>query len=69
MLHMKQHLNISITPGSVLVTALILIGFTALYLLRDIALLVLTAIVIASSLEPGIAFFMGTVSRASPQLW
>jgi predicted PurR-regulated permease PerM len=55
---MKQHLNISITPGSVLVTVLILIGFTALYLLRDIALLVLTAIVIASSLEPGIAFFM-----------
>lgn len=55
---MNQHIRISITPGTVLVTVLILIGFAALYLLRDMALLVLTAIVIASSLEPGIAFFM-----------
>lgn len=55
---MKTPLSISITPGTILVTVLILIGVTFLYILRDLALLVITAIVIASAVEPGVQFFM-----------
>lgn len=58
---MKQPLSITITPGSIIVTVLILIGFAALYVLRDLALLVITAIVLASAVEPGIQFFMRRV--------
>lgn len=50
--------RISIRPGSVITTLLILLGAYILWLLRDLALLVLTAIVIASAIEPGIAFFV-----------
>lgn len=55
---MKTPLSISITPGTILVTVLILIGVTFLYILRDLALLVITAIVIASAVEPGVQFFI-----------
>lgn len=51
-------LTISITTGTVLKTVLILVGAWALYYLRDIALIVLTAIVIASAIEPGVAALM-----------
>lgn len=55
---MKSPITISITPGTVIVTVLILLGFTALYFLRDLVLLVITAIVLASAVEPGVQFFM-----------
>ncbi|MDP2594150.1 MAG: AI-2E family transporter [bacterium] len=48
----------AIAPGSVVTVLLIIAGAYVLWLLRDLALLVLTAIVIASAIEPGIAFFI-----------
>ncbi len=54
---MDRELKISITPATIVTTLLILLGAYIVWLLRDLALLVLTAIVIASAIEPGIAFF------------
>jgi len=55
---MNKEIKISITPGSIFTTLLILVGVYVFWLLRDLALLVVTAIVIASAIEPGIAFFI-----------
>lgn len=52
----KNH-NVVITPGTIVTTLLIVAGAYVFWLLRDLALLIVTAIVIASSIEPGIAFF------------
>lgn len=54
---MDKEVRISITGGSVVSVLLILLGGYVVWLLRDLVLLVLTAIVIASAIEPGIAFF------------
>ena len=48
----KHHSTISISSGTIFRFLLILAFFAALYFVRDIALVVLTAIVIASSVEP-----------------
>ena len=55
---MESPRQIAITSGTFI--RLIVIGAAAyvLWILRDLALLVVTAVVIASALEPGIAFFM-----------
>ena len=53
-----RQFNISITTGAVLKTVLILVGAWMLYLLRDLALVVLTAVVISSAIEPGIKGLM-----------
>lgn len=55
---MDKHLNISITAGTVLKTILILAGAWLLWVLRDVALIVVTAIVIASAIEPGVVGLM-----------
>ncbi|MBU6321040.1 MAG: AI-2E family transporter [Patescibacteria group bacterium] len=55
---MPAERRIAISPGSVVTTLLILLGAYLLWVLRDLALLVLTAIVISSAIEPGIAFFV-----------
>ncbi len=55
---MDKEIRISITSGTVFTTLFIIAGAYVLWLLRDLALLVLTAIVIASAIEPGIAFFI-----------
>ncbi len=55
---MKEGLTISITTGTILKTALIGIGLFLLYFLREIVLVVLTAVVIASACEPAVRFFM-----------
>ncbi|MFM2330624.1 MAG: hypothetical protein RLZZ26_131 [Candidatus Parcubacteria bacterium] len=55
---MDKEIRVSVTPGGVITTLLVLIGAYVLWLLRDLLLLVLTAIVIASAIEPGIAFFI-----------
>lgn len=55
---MDKQLNISITPGTIIMTIVICAAAFALWVLRDIFLLVLTAIVIASAIEPGVAFFV-----------
>ncbi len=55
---MGKEIRVSITSGTVITTALIIAGVYVFWLLRDLALLVLTAIIIASAIEPQIAFFM-----------
>ena len=55
---MDKEIRVSITAGTIIATLFIIVGAYVFWLLRDLALLVLTAIVIASSIEPGIAFFI-----------
>lgn len=47
---------ISITAGTIVKGIAILLGFWTLYLLRDLALVILTAVVLASSIEPAVKF-------------
>src|SRR3989344_8094948 len=55
---MDKGMRISITSGTIVTTLLVLVGAYIFWLLRDLALLVLTAIVIASAIAPGVAFFV-----------
>jgi predicted PurR-regulated permease PerM len=55
---MSKEFNISITAGTIAKALLIFAGAYVLWILRDLILLVLTAIVIASAIEPGVAFFV-----------
>ena len=55
---MDRELRISITGGTVVTALLIALGAYVLWLLRDLVLLVLTAVVIASAIEPGVVFFI-----------
>ncbi|MFA7302642.1 MAG: AI-2E family transporter [Candidatus Paceibacterota bacterium] len=55
---MGNNLTISITGGTIVKALLIMAGAYVFWVLRDLVLLVLTAIVIASAIEPGVAFFM-----------
>lgn len=55
---MNKEFHVSITPSSILTAALIIAGVYVFWLLRGLFLLVLTAIVIASAIEPEIAFFI-----------
>lgn len=47
-----KHITVSITPATVFYGVLILLGFALAFYLRDLLLVVLTAIVLASSIEP-----------------
>lgn len=49
-----KEINVSITPGSIVTVFLFGILAALLWFLRDIVLIVLTAVVIASAIEPGI---------------
>lgn len=49
---------VAITTGTIVKIVLVLIGFYALYLTQDIFLAILTAIVVASAIEPGTRWFM-----------
>jgi len=49
--------NINITPGSILKGLGLVLLLYFLYLIKDIVLVVLVAVVIASGMEPLIAFF------------
>jgi len=55
---MGKDIRVSITPGTIFAAIFIIAGAYVFWLLRDLALLVLTAIVIASAIEPGVAFFI-----------
>lgn len=55
---MGKEVRISITTGSVIATLGVLLGAYLLWILRDLVLLILTAIVIASAIEPWILFFI-----------
>lgn len=58
-------LNISITTGTVVKTVILLVGAWLLFYLRDIVLVVVTAIVFASAMEPGVSVL---VKRKVPRL-
>ncbi|NTV21953.1 MAG: AI-2E family transporter [Candidatus Yonathbacteria bacterium] len=53
----EKHISISITTGTIVHAMLIGILFWLVYVLRDIALVVLSAVVIASAMEPAIKWF------------
>jgi len=53
----EQDTIISISSGTIVKILAILVGFWALYALRDLVLIVLTAVVLASSIEPAVKFF------------
>lgn len=55
---MGKELRVSITSGTITAALLIIAGAYILWILRDLALLVITAIVLASAIEPGIMFFV-----------
>ena len=55
---MEKEIHVSITPGTIVTTLLILMGGYVLWLLRDLLLLIITAIVMASAIEPGVGFFI-----------
>jgi predicted PurR-regulated permease PerM len=55
---MGKEIRVSITAGTIVAALFIIVGAYVFWLLRDLALLVLTAIVIASAIEPGVAFFI-----------
>lgn len=53
---MDREIRVAITPSGVVTTLAVIAGAYFLWLLRDLILLVITAIVIASAIEPGVAF-------------
>src|SRR3989338_6325627 len=55
---MDKEMRISITSGTIFTALIIIAGAYIFWLLRDLALLVVTAIIIASAIEPGVAFFI-----------
>jgi predicted PurR-regulated permease PerM len=55
---MDKELRVTITPGTIFTAILIILGVYLAWILRDLILLILTAIVIASAIEPGIGFFI-----------
>ncbi|HEX8994322.1 MAG TPA: AI-2E family transporter [Candidatus Paceibacterota bacterium] len=64
MIPYDRNVNVHITSGSIVTALLFAVLFGLLWYLRDIALIVLTAIVIASAMEPGIrAFIRWGISR------
>lgn len=50
----ESHINVHIGSGTIIKTLLFLILIAVLWYLRDIVLIVLTAVVIASAMEPGV---------------
>lgn len=52
-----RHITINITSSAIIKTLVIVAGFVLLYYLRDIVVIILTAIVIASAIEPMIQWF------------
>jgi predicted PurR-regulated permease PerM len=54
---MDREIRVSITPSTIITTIVILLGLYVLWELRGLALLVLTAVILASAIEPGVNFF------------
>lgn len=54
----QKILTINITTGTIVKTILLLTLLYALYFMRDLALVILTAVVIASAVEPAVKFFL-----------
>jgi predicted PurR-regulated permease PerM len=60
-----RNVNVNITAGSMIQAILFVLLLALLWYLRDIVIVVLTAIVLASAMEPGIQFF---IKRKFPRL-
>ena len=60
-----RQINISLSTGTVVKILVVLAAAWLLWFLRDVALIVFTAVVIASAVEPGVRLFM---RRAVPRL-
>lgn len=58
MLMEQKPLNIHITPGSILTATGIGLLIWLLFFLKDLVLIILTAVVLASAIEPGVQWFM-----------
>jgi predicted PurR-regulated permease PerM len=54
---MDKQVNVTITPKTMIWVLIIASGAYALWILRGLALLVLTAVIIASAIEPGVVAF------------
>lgn len=54
----QKHITVAITLQTLITAVLVGAGVFALWTLRDLVLLVLTAVVIASAIEPGVAWVM-----------
>lgn len=55
---MKEGTSITITTGTIVTTVIVLAGAWLLFFLRDLVLIVITSIVIASAMEPAVRTFM-----------
>ena len=53
----EEKVNLSISTGSIVRAVLIVVLFILIYILRDVVLIILAAIVIASAIEPGTRWF------------
>lgn len=62
---MDREFSISITTGTIVKTVCVLVGAWLLYVLKDLVLVVMTAIVIATALEPAI---VGLMRRRIPRI-
>lgn len=51
-MHDYRPVTITITPGAIATAVLVLLGFWVAYYLRDLLLIVITAVVLASAIEP-----------------
>lgn len=58
MVQPERPLSIHITPSSIVAAVAIILGVWLVFYLKDLFLIVLTAIVIASSIEPAVLWFM-----------
>ena len=54
----REEVDISISTGTMVRVVLVIAFFTALWFLRDIFLVVLTAVILASAIEPAVRFFV-----------
>ncbi len=54
----NKPINISITPGTIVMILFILLSFWFAYILRDLILVVLTAVIFASAIEPATTWLM-----------
>jgi predicted PurR-regulated permease PerM len=61
----RRDTTITITTGTIIKTVLVIAAAWLIYMLRDLVLIVLTAIVIASAVEPGVT---GLIKRRVPRI-
>lgn len=54
----KRNISIAISPGSIGMLLVFIVGAALVFYLRDLVLIVLTAIVLSSAIEPAVQFFM-----------